>query len=105
MTKKALQLHALLHVNDMESAPEFKASKGWLWRFCNRRAISQLSLQGEKLSSSEDEVAPFKKDLQQVMEEICIIEVCQPKLFNCSIIRATSFWDEETKRPCDINGL
>ena len=80
LTKKALQLHALLHVNDMESAPEFKASQGWLWRFCNRHAIRQLSLQGEKLSSSENEVAPFKKDLQQVMEEN---QITLEQLYNC----------------------
>ena len=80
LTKKALQLHALLCVNDMESAPEFKAIKGWLWRFCNRRAIRQLSLQGEKLSSSEDEVAPFKKSLQQVMEEN---QITLEQLYNC----------------------
>ena len=80
LTEKALQLPALLHVNDMESAPEFKASKGWLWRFCNWHAIRQLSLQGEKLSSTENEATPFKKDLQQVMEEN---QITLEQLYNC----------------------
>ena len=80
LTEKALQLHALLHESNMESVTEFKASKGWLWRFCNRHAIRQLSLQGEKLSSSENEVAPFKKDLQQVMEEN---QITLEQLYNC----------------------
>ena len=46
-----LRLYALLHDGDMTSVSEFK---GWLWRFCNRHTIRQLSLQGEKLSSSEN---------------------------------------------------
>ena len=51
LSKKALQLHTLLH-NDIESVPEFKASRGWLWQICNQHVIRQLSLQGEKLSFS-----------------------------------------------------
>ena len=35
---------------DDDSSSSFKASTGWLWQFCQRHCIRQLSLQGEKLS-------------------------------------------------------
>ena len=59
-------MHVQIH--DGESVPPFQASRGWLWRFCNRHGIRQLSLQGEKLSSDTTEAEPFKEQLQQLME-------------------------------------
>ena len=44
LSEKATQLNSKIHA---DSAPEFKASKGWLWRFCNRHGMQQLSIQGE----------------------------------------------------------
>ena len=79
LTEKAFQLHPLLHDSGMESVPEFKASKGMLWRFCNRNAIRQLSLQGEKLSSGENEVAPFKRIFNKSWKKTKSLE----QLYNC----------------------
>jgi len=62
---KASLLHAKMNG---DSAPEFKASRGWLWRFCNRHGMRQLSIQGEKLSSDTVAPDPFKKELQNLME-------------------------------------
>ena len=53
----------------MELDSEFTASKGWLWRFCKRHGIRELSLQGEKLSADATAIDPFKRKLQEVMEK------------------------------------
>ena len=66
LCEKALIMHAQSHAG--ESVPPFKASRGWLWRFCNRHGFRQLSLQGEKLSSATTAVEPFKEQLQNLME-------------------------------------
>ena len=65
LSEKATQLNSKIHG---DSAPDFKASKGWLWRFCNRHGMRQLSIQGEKLSSDMTAPDPFKEELQTVME-------------------------------------
>ena len=49
LCEKAAIMHAQIHAG--ESVPPFQGSRGWLWRFCNRHGVRQLSLQGEKLSS------------------------------------------------------
>ena len=49
MTEKAQMFYQQLHVDD-DFSLSFKASAGWLWRFCQRHGIRQLSLQGEKRS-------------------------------------------------------
>ena len=46
LSEKAKQLHKIMHGDDSS----FSRSAGWLWRFCKRRGIRNLSLQGEKLS-------------------------------------------------------
>ena len=52
LCEKATQLHAQLHDGDPDNLESsFQASRGWLWRFCQRHGIRQLSLQGEKVSS------------------------------------------------------
>ena len=40
LCEKALQLHVQWHMGD--SVPPFQASRGWLWRFCNRHGIKQF---------------------------------------------------------------
>ena len=59
----------------------FQASRGWLWRFCNRHGIRQLSLQGEKVSSNVSAVEPFKEELQQLME---CESLSLTQLYNCN---------------------
>ena len=77
LCEKATQLNSKIHG---DSAPDFKASKGWLWRFCNRHGMRQLSIQGEKLSSDMTAPDPFKKELQTLMEnEGLTLE----NLYNC----------------------
>ena len=49
LCEKAAIMHAQIHAG--ESVPPFQGGRGWLWRFCNRDGVRQLSLQGEKLSS------------------------------------------------------
>ena len=66
LCEKAIQLNSKLYG---ESAPPFKASRGWLWRFCNRHGMRQLSIQGEKLSSDMTAPDPFKKELQDLIEK------------------------------------
>ena len=57
LCEKAVQLHALLHKDDSE--PPFQVSRAWLWHFCQRHRIWQLSLQGEKVSSDASALEPF----------------------------------------------
>lgn len=66
LREKAVQLHAQMYAG--ESTPPFKASLGWLWRFCSCHGVTQLSLQGEKLYSDSSALEPFKKDLLQYIE-------------------------------------
>ena len=63
LCEKATQLNSKIHG---DSVPDFKASKGWLWRFCNRHGMRQLSIQGKKLSSDMTVPDPF--ELQTLME-------------------------------------
>ena len=77
LCEKAIQLHSKIHG---DFAPEFKASKEWLWRFCNRHGMRQLSIQGEKLSSDMTAPDSFKEELQTLMEsEGLTLE----NLYNC----------------------
>ena len=59
-------MRAQIHTG--ESVPPFKVSRGWLWRFCIRHGVTQLSLQGEKLSSDRTALEPSKKQLQKLIE-------------------------------------
>ncbi len=60
LAEKAKQLHDILHEGS-PAPPPFTASAGWLWRFCKRHGIRQLSLEGEQLSANDADVEPFKK--------------------------------------------
>lgn len=66
LCEKANLFHQLLHSDDEE--PSFTASSGWLWRFCARHGIRQLSLQGEKLSADAEAPEPFREKLKEVIE-------------------------------------
>ena len=59
LSEKATQFYEQLHPGASEKS--FKASQGWLWRFCNQHGIRQLSLEGEKLSSDITALNPSKK--------------------------------------------
>ena len=58
---KARELHQRLNDarGDRRPMQEFIASSGWLWRFCQRHSIRQLSLQGEKLSADKGAADQF----------------------------------------------
>ena len=66
LCEKALQLYNKLHEGEGESVSPFTASRGWLWRFCGRHGLRQLSVQGEKLSADSATPDPFKKQLQEI---------------------------------------
>ena len=51
---KAREMHKRLSEARGDGAvQEFTALSGWMWRFCQRHTIRQLSLQGEKLSADK----------------------------------------------------
>lgn len=78
LCEKAMTMHAQIHAG--ESVHPFQASKGWLWCFCTRHGIRQLTLQGEKLSSDASALEPFKSELLELMEkESLTLE----NLYNC----------------------
>lgn len=58
----------------------FQANRGWLWHFCQRHGIRQLSLQGEKVSSDAAAVEPFKVELQELLERE---HLTLDQLYNC----------------------
>ena len=80
LCEKAVQLHAQLHQGDSEAELLFQASRGWLWRFCQRHGIRQLSLQGEKISADASAVEPFQDELQELLESE---QLTLDQLYNC----------------------
>ena len=59
----------------------FKLVRGWLWHFCQRRGIRQLSLHREKVSFDTG-VEPFKEELQELLKhEALTLE--QLHMYNC----------------------
>lgn len=58
----------------------FVASDGWLWRFCRRHGIRQLSLQGEKLSADKSASDDFCKSFPLYVEEN---QLTLNQIFNC----------------------
>ena len=75
LAKKAEELH-----KSMELPSEFKASSGWLWRFCRRHRIRELSLEGEKLSADDSGNEIFRNKLQDTMEQEGLT---LEQLYNC----------------------
>ena len=64
--EKSLQLFPQLYPH--LEPDSFKASSGWLHKFCNRHAIKAVTLQGESLSADVSAVEPFRRDLQYIMQ-------------------------------------
>ena len=64
--EKSLQLFPSLYPDKAEGS--FKASSGWLHKFCVRHGIRELSLQGESLSADTSAVDTFCDDLCSKME-------------------------------------
>jgi len=46
LAEKVKQLLLKIHEGNSD-VPEFTASSGWLWCFCKRHGILQLSIEGE----------------------------------------------------------
>ena len=63
LCEKALSLSWVLN-----GETDFTASKGWAWRFCQRHGIRQLSLQGEKLSSDEEQPEEFVSSFREFVQ-------------------------------------
>ena len=67
LQEKAISLFKLLYQD--KDPDDFKASSGWLHKFCVRHDIRELSLSGESLSADIDTVAPFQEQLSKLMDE------------------------------------
>lgn len=83
MQAKAIDLHKKLQAaRGARGGPmeEFNASTGWLWRFCKRHNIRQLSMQGEKLSSDRPAADHFIPDFQEFVHDN---DYCLDQVFNC----------------------
>lgn len=62
---KAREMHKRLSEARGDGAvQEFTALSGWMWRFCQRHTIRQLSLQGEKLSADKPAAEQFIPEFQ-----------------------------------------
>ena len=67
LREKALQLFALFYPDlRVES---FKASSGWLHKFCLRHGITSKSLLGESLSNDLSCISDFQSHLHSKMED------------------------------------
>ena len=66
LQEKALQLFSSLYPDKDDGS--FKASSGWLHKFCKRHGVRELSLQGESLSADTSSVATFCDELRFKME-------------------------------------
>ncbi len=65
LCEKANYFHTKLYPGEQQT---FKASRGWLWRFCICHGMRQLSVQGEKLSADSTAPDPFKQTLADYIE-------------------------------------
>ena len=80
MLAKVRELYQQLNKVCGDSGPlqEFTASFSWLWCFCQRHSIRQLSLQGEKLSADQPAAECFIPHFQAFVREGGLDQV-----FNC----------------------
>ncbi len=78
---KAVQLYKQLCEARSETGPgQFVASDGWLWRFCRRHGIRQLTLQGEKLSADKPASEEFITSFRTYVEDH---KYTLNQIFNC----------------------
>ena len=66
LKEKALQLFPQIYPE--KEVESFKASSGWLQKFCGRHGIRAMSLQGESLSADYSAVPAFQSELQDIIE-------------------------------------
>ena len=70
MQAKAREMHKRLsEARDDGAVQEFTASSGWMWRFCQRHTIRQLSLQGDKLSADKPAADQFIPEFQAFVRD------------------------------------
>lgn len=82
-----LRAKAQFFYGQTHNKDNFKASSGWLDKFKNRYGIRQLSITGEKLSSNEAAVEPFKNALQNRITEM---QLCPDQIYNAD--ESGLFW-------------
>lgn len=66
MKAKAKSMHSRIQ----ENKSNFNASDGWLQRFKTRYGVRFIKISGEKLSSQPELVSPFRRKLQQKIDEM-----------------------------------
>ncbi len=66
LKEKALQLFAMLYPD--LNVDSFKASSGWLHKFCLRHGIKSKALHGESLSADLSCIGDFQSELQSKIE-------------------------------------
>lgn len=47
---------------------QFRASSGWLWHFCKRHGISQVSIRGETRSANQISATSYPSELKELIE-------------------------------------
>jgi hypothetical protein len=67
LREKALELHKELNGNS-----NFKASSGWLHRFCKRNDIKEYTMKGESLSADHEAAEEYKKVRTQSYSKVKI---------------------------------
>lgn len=75
LKERAKQLHQQIK----EANSDFFASDGWLEKFKKRYGIRLIAISGEKLSSQQELVEPFKILLKNKIEEMGL---CEEQIYN-----------------------
>ena len=75
IAEKAKVLFPLLYP---ETSKPFKASQGFLWRFCKRHGVREISIQGEKLSADMVGATVFQEEFKSLVGEYSLDQI-----FNC----------------------
>ena len=74
LKEKALQLY-----QKMDGDDDFKASKGWLYRWKKRHRIHMLTIAGKKLSADFEAVTKFKEKFENLIHEK---DLCDEQVYN-----------------------
>lgn len=70
--EKVLHLYSVIYP---ESTQAFKASSGWLHRFCVNHGIRVFLLQGKLLSADMTTVEPFHSTFKELMEKKVTVKI------------------------------